>query len=363
MTDTTHLVSPAEIHQKLNEIWESLDTTKSTRASLFNLIFYTQKNNRSAYAQKLVQKIVEKFPSRVIFICVDKQSKEDSLKTEVSILSSKQGEHDVACDYIYFEASSASEVRIPFLVLPHILPDLPVYLLWAEDPSKEDSLAPQLEQFSNRLIFDSESTDNLAKFATNLVRHFEESKTDIADLNWARIESWRNLFSMAFHASEKLEHIQQAKKIVLSYNAQESHFFCHTRIQAIYLQAWLACQLNWTYKSMRQENDQVFFTYQSPHTQVEVQLIPTHHSTLPPGLILNLDITTCDQQRYSFSRDPQEIHHITFQGFNAEKCELPTQYVLAKAESGHSLVNEICHRGTSTHFLKVLHMIKKMELC
>lgn len=361
MTTTSYPVSPAEIHNKLNEIWEALDTTKSTRASLFNLIFYTQKNTRSAYAQKLAQKVVEKFPSRVIFIAVDKTSKEDYLKTEVSILSSKQGEHDVACDYIHFEAGGAAENRIPFVVLPHILPDLPVFLLWAEDPGKDDVLAAQLEPFASRLIFDSESTDNLSRFAKSILRHYEESRTDIADLNWARIESWRNLFSLAFHSAERLNHIRHANKIVISYNAQETPFFSHTRIQAIYLQAWLACQLDWDYQSIRLDHNQLLFSYKSTYCPIEVQLVPTHYDNLPPGLILNLEITTSDRQSYSFILDLQQIHRITFKGHDAEKCELPTQYVLAKAESGHSLVNEICHRGTSSHFLKVLNLVKQME--
>src|SRR5690242_10406008 len=101
---TTEAVTPAAIQDKLNAIWESLETAQTTRASLFNLIFYSKKNARTPYVQKLAEKIVEKFPSRVIFITADDASVEDSLKTGVSILSAKQGECDVACDYIQIDA-------------------------------------------------------------------------------------------------------------------------------------------------------------------------------------------------------------------------------------------------------------------
>ena len=100
MAAPLQLVSPADIQSALNKIWESLETKNVTRACLFNLIFYTEKNNRSAYMQQIAQKVVEKFPSRVIFISFDKNSAENALKTEVSILSSSKGEFDVACDYI-----------------------------------------------------------------------------------------------------------------------------------------------------------------------------------------------------------------------------------------------------------------------
>ena len=43
------------------------------------------------------------------------------------------------------------------------------------------------------------------------------------------------------------------------------------------------------------------------------------------------------------------------------ECDLPSHYVFTKAESGQSLVKEICHRGTSEHYLKVLNLVKKMD--
>jgi Glucose-6-phosphate dehydrogenase subunit len=362
MTLTTKAVSPGEIQDALNKIWESLETTNVTRASLFNLVFYCEKNNRTPYVQKVAQKIIEKFPSRVIFIAVDKESKDDSLKTEVSILTSSRGEFDVACDYIQIEAAGAWQSRVPFVMLPHILPDLPVYLIWAEDPCDGDPLFQELNTFTSRLICDSETTDNLPRFCTHMIEHYEAAHTDIADLNWARIESWRELLSMVFYSEENLDRIRHAKRIVLNYNAKESAFFCHTRIQAIYLQAWIACQLNWEYQGtdVTNEKDMHFF-YKSKFSPIEVVLSPTMNPKLPAGLILTLDIATLDEHTFSFSRDLEQIHRITLHSFEANQCDIPVTYILQKAESGHSLVKEVTHRGTSKHFLKVLHLLKSID--
>lgn len=361
MTLTTQEVAAADIQTALNKIWESYETTNVTRASLFNLIFYSDKNTRTPYIQKLAQKVIEKFPSRIIFISADKQSKEDRLKTHVSILSSSRGEYDVACDYIQIEASGPSIARVPFLVLPHILPDLPIYLAWAEDPSQNDPLFNQLNTYVNRLIFDSETTDNLPRFCTSIIQKYEGAHIDIADLNWARIESWRELLSMVFYSEENLDHMHHAQSIALTFNAQESQFFCHTRIQSIYLQAWIACQLNWEFKNIYMEKDSMIFCYQNKYTCVQVSLSPILNAKLPPGLILSLDINTLDGRTYSFSRDPEQIHRITLNSYNEKQCDLPVTYILQKAESGHSLVKEVTHRGTSKHFLKVLNLLKNMD--
>ena len=361
MALTTQIASPADIQRTLNKIWESLETKNTTRASLFNLIFYSQQNHRAAYIQQLAQKVIKKFPSRILFICADKSSQTDLLKTHVSLLCSNHGEYDVACDYIHFEATGNAIERIPFVLLPHILPDLPVYLIWGEDPSQTSPLFHQLSSFATRLIFDSETTENLAHFSKSTTQLYETNPIDIADLNWARLESWRDLLSMVFYSEENLKHIQRSCEIAISYNAKESQFFCHTPIQSIYLQAWIACQLNWQYQSCHKEKDTLLFCYQSQHSTIKVRLIPVSKEQLPPGLILDLAISTLDQHSYSFACDLQHFHHITFNSADRQKCELPSHYILQKAESGHSLVKEITHKGTSNHFLKVLNLLKNLK--
>jgi glucose-6-phosphate dehydrogenase assembly protein OpcA len=361
MTTSARPVSPADIQSELNRIWESLQTTNVARACLFNLIFYTQKNYRAPYIQRIAQKVIEKFPSRVIFVTVDKTSKDDFLKTEVSILSSSKGEFDVACDYIQIEASGSSMSRIPFVVLPHILPDLPVYLIWGEDPGQDDPLFSQFEQFANRLIFDSESTENLPRFASTLLEQQERTHSGVADLNWARIESWREMFSLAFYSKENLEQIAHSRKIAITYNSQATPFFCHTHIQAVYLQAWLACQLEWKFQTLENTNNSLLFKYEGISGQVEITLSTTQHADLPPGLILSVEVSTADEQHFSFKRPKEILNQITYQHSTRDQCDLPSHYIFTKAESGHSLVKEICHRGTSEHFLKVLNLVKKME--
>ncbi len=361
MTISTHPVTPANIQSELSRIWESLETKSVARACLFNLIFYTQKNHRTAYIERVAQNVVEKFPSRVLFVTLDSATSDDFLKTEVSILSSSKGEFDVACDYIRIDSSKASQERVSSVVLPHLLSDLPVFLIWAEDPSKDDPLRYQLEQFANRLIFDSETTDNLPLFASSILAHHEKTHCDIADLNWARIENWREMLSLAFHSENNCNQIQRCKKITMTYNAQSSAFFCHTHIQSIYLQTWLGCQLGWNLQSMKKEKNALLFTYQGSLHPIEISLVAAEYASLPPGVILSIEIETADKEHFSFQRHLEKLNQITFQHSTHDKCDLPSHYIFSKAESGHSLVKEICHRGTSEHFLKVLHLIKNMN--
>lgn len=361
MTLSSHFVAPSEIQSELNRMWESFDTTTVMRACLFNLVFYTSKNHRSPYIEGIAQKVIEKFPSRVIFVAVDKEAKEDYIKTAVSIMPSSKGEFDVACDYIHIETGGTFFNRIPFVILPHILPDLPVYLIWGEDPSQKDPLCLQLEQFTNRFIFDSESADHLPHFAQSALDHYEKSQTDIADLNWARIENWREMLSTIFYTEDKLKKIENSQKITIVYNSQQTSFFCHTKIQAIYLQAWLACQLGWQFERLQDQKNVLIFSYRGKLHPIEIVLSPVQETKLPPGLILSVDIQTTQKEHFSFIRHLEQWHQIRYQFSTTKECFLPSYFTFSKAELGHSLVKEICHRGTSEHYLRVLNLLKQMD--
>ncbi len=353
------LSSPAQIEAELTRIWETLDGTNKMRASLFNLIFYIRNNHRTEYFRSIALKAIQKFPSRIIFISVDETPGANYLKTSVSVLPAGPAENDAACDFIQIDVAGLQRMRIPFVVLPHIVPDLPVYLVWAEDPVEDDPLAYPLEKLCTRLIFDSESTNNLPEFAKALMRHQAASQADIADLNWARMESWRDLFSTCFYTDERLGLLKKAKTLKIHYNGTETPFFCHTKIQSIYFQAWLACQLEWKLDSLTANPEAMAFSYEKG--AVQITLVPMKNEKLAPGTIISIDLMTSEGHHFAFSRDPEFPPQINMVLCTEDKCEIPAQFIFAKAESGQSLVKEIYHKRTSDHYLKVLNFVAKMD--
>ena len=363
----SHFVPPQKIQSELNNLWSGLENKNKVRASLFNLIFYSQKSPRDEYIRKITQKIIEKFPARIFFISSDMDSKEDGLKTSVSIMSAEQGEFDITCDFIEISTTSVSEYQVPFLIMPHIVPDLPIFLLWAEDPSEPSLLRQELEKIATRLIFDSETAKDLHEFAKAILTIQQRSKCEIADLNWARLESWRDLLTTAFREEINWEKLKKVQNVHIMYNAQETPFFCHTRIQSIYLQAWLACRLQWKLLSSSENNETASFCYQnSCQQQVLVSIEPQRHTKLPPGLVITLDLSDADKEVFHFERNLSSLNEISCCYHSSIECNIPTKFLIAKGESGQSLVKEICHKGTSEHYreiLTILSAIKGSTVC
>ncbi len=354
-------VKPSEIHSALKRIWDELEGTNKMRACLFNLIFYSETGPRADYIRKIAQKVVAQFPSRVIFILANPQAQKDELTTKVSVLSTVTGEYEVACDLIELEVSGSMRARVPYIILPHILPDLPLCFIWGEDPTSEDPIFVELRKFATRLIFDSESAPSLPPFAKALLFEHNLAHSEVSDLNWARTENWRDVFSTAFYASDKLEHLKNATEIKIAYNTSSTAFFCRTNIQALYFQTWIAAQLNWKMKSTKKEKDGLTFVYEKENGTVSVILTTIQQPTLAPGMIFSIDLSISNGCHYNFACHLDQPHKIT-QTFSTDQlCELPSQFLFPKGEKGQSLVKEICQHGTSAHYLKVLERIAQMN--
>ena len=366
------IVHPANIEEQLQQIWEELVKENKMRASLFNLIVYNQLSARTDYIRNIVQKIIEKFPCRILFISFDPDASQNYLKTAVSVVTPLDAETTIACDNIDIGVAGDNLQKVPFLLLPHIIPDLPVYLLWAEDPSSEHPLFQPLLNMADRVIFDSESADNLLSFAKTLLDLHSAHKIDIADLNWARTEGWRDLLASTFDSAERIDQLKSLKNLEISYNARETEFFCHLKIQSMYLLAWLSSQIGWKFLSSQKTASELSFLFNVSGDLPEQNQQSTFFirsqawEKLGPGTIISVNLESQDGHTYQCGRILQQYHHVSIQISMPHQCDLPYQFVLGQTATGQSLVKEICTKGTSEHYvtmLKELLLIDRDHLC
>lgn len=77
-----------------------------------------QKCQRVGYLNQIAQKVIEKFPSRVIFITYDDTCSNQDLQTSVSVMTADEGEYEIACDLIEVAVCSKDHPRVPFVILP-----------------------------------------------------------------------------------------------------------------------------------------------------------------------------------------------------------------------------------------------------
>ncbi|MFI0434574.1 MAG: glucose-6-phosphate dehydrogenase assembly protein OpcA [Parachlamydiaceae bacterium] len=340
--------------ENLKSILRIFSQNSGDQACLFNLIVYTSEDRRTAYFDELVKMIRRQFPCRVIFITANLLVSDDQFQVQASSEKEEEGRRYL-CDQIHIRASGEGIEQAYFLLYPLFVPDLPIYLIWGEDPTKEQTILPHLENFATRLIFDSETTEDLQQFSRDMLNRINSTATQMVDMNWARMNGWREVLAQVFDSPERVDQLSNANSIDFFYNNKRSELFNHPETQAIYLQAWLASRLKWDFLRGEKKNGSQIIYYKSHDRTRCVQLTAVSDEAFESEEILSVHVQgdhgyDCHAQRIS-------LEQVKIQASNQFQCELPFILVMPTLRSGRSFMQEIFYQKMSDQYKGMLDMI------
>lgn len=359
MTAKNSDICIADVEKELMRLWEAQKDQNRIRASLFNLVIYALDRPRAEYLHEIVATIIEKFPCRIIFIEGNPDPNLNYIKVWVTNAITGIGDVKVACDQINIEVSANQLFRVPFILLPHFIPDLPIFLLWGQDPTTERDILPFIQPYASRLIFDSDCTKNLQLFCKQMLKELDTSKIEIRDMNWAATGSWREIMANVFNNEDKIYQLKNSKIIQIKFNQFKTERVSHPEIQAIYLQGWIAAQMDWKFHSCEYNDDLWLITYLSDHRRITVQLIPELKSSQVPGSINSIEVI--GEHLFFISRkddQPKVVVHIT----KKDLCEIPFSLPLIDLRKDMFFMQELFYRRTSAHYHKMLALISQLDL-
>lgn len=348
------------IENELKKIHAIQIEKKEVRANLFTLIIYVHEEERAKYLKEIVQNIIEKYPCRIIFIQADRSSSQDDLEVEVSSAHSNKLGSLVACDQINIKVSGSYINRVPYLILPHIVTDLPVYLLWGQDATYDLEILPHLVKLADRLIFDAECTKNLKMFSEAILTKKKFLGLELTDINWALCSAWRDLLFQTFYDHEHLVQLMKSKKIEITYNDQKSNWIHQPEMQSIYLQAWVASRLKWQLKGMTLNGAERQFNYEAAGNEVSVILIPKTTPSAPPGGVTSFTAESVEGYSFALQRDAEQSR-VSVHCSSPETCELPYTLQLPNLRRGSNFMNEVFYSPPSPHYFEVLELLSKIE--
>lgn len=343
-----------DVHIRLNDLLSPPEAIERTRACLFNLIVYTQEPRRTAYFTEMVKKIRKQFPCRIIFITSNPAVKEDYFHVE-TLKESAGDESSSLCEHISIKTSGRDINRIYFLLFPLIVPDLPIYLLWGQDPTTEQTILPHLEGFSTRLIFDAEATENLQQFSLDMFSRLHPSSIEFVDMNWARIGGWREVLAQIFDSKERFEQLATADNLEFSFNGLHNDLFLHPETQAIYLQAWLASRLKWEFSRAEKDDGIQLLYYEFAGREKEVRLSSKAEKNLEGGEILSINIQGDNGYDCHIQRTASD--QVKVQASNQFQCELPFILLMPTLKSGRNFMQEIFYQKMSSQYRPMLELI------
>jgi hypothetical protein len=350
--------TPETLEEDMASLWQGQEELEKAHACLFNLVVYAECKVSADYLKQCLQSLMEKFPCRVLFVYQCPALPPNTLKVKVSMEYVGKTTGDlVACDFIDFLFSPDQQKKVPYLLLPHFLPDLPVYMLSSEVPTLDDETLAALRQMTTRIIFDGSFMKSISHFTEEILPKVSSGKLEYIDWNWVQLAGWREILLQIMDTEQRIHQLSQTKSFEITYNTHGAMGSQRTESQALYIVAWLASRLNWSPKGMKVDGQKFDLLFSGPSKDVCIKLTPLEDPEQLPGEILKIDLSTWNDHFFLFMRKEKQfqvIVHIS----TLDTCELPIALPLTHSNHGYRFWRDIFYQPVSNHYiemLKVLH--------
>lgn len=233
-------VEIGRIDKELGKLWAASDDTK-TRASLINLVVYSEKESTLAANTTVISSIAGKHACRAILIVANPTAKESSAKAWIGAHChlQGQGQRQICSEQITFRLDGESASALPNIVFSHLDSDLPLCMWWQEE--FPEPLDEKLWAWVDRLIYDS-SVWRHPKHQFLLMRHLssrDATGTVLCDLNWTRLHAWRFGLAAIFDHAEALPRLASVESLQVVCAPGQ-------RTAALLLIGWFASRVGWT---------------------------------------------------------------------------------------------------------------------
>jgi glucose-6-phosphate dehydrogenase assembly protein OpcA len=245
------------VERQLDELWR--DVAESAQAKggvrgvtathVLNLLVRTEDEGEGQQLLQDVEAVTGHHPNRTILMVADAESEREEMPVQAWVSIRCQlppaGGRQVCAEEITVMACGDAVRGMPAAVIPLLVPDLPVFLWWAEGAPFDDYLFRNLSDSVNRLIIDSATFENpegsIAKMSSRMLQTWPNIA--LSDMNWARLLNWREMVAAFFDSASLRPYLDRIGRVTIDYALSERGGV--NRAQALLLAGWLASRLKW----------------------------------------------------------------------------------------------------------------------
>jgi glucose-6-phosphate dehydrogenase assembly protein OpcA len=259
------------------------------RTSLMNMVAYSEREEDTNLAARVIEDLASHHPSRALIVLARPAGEESHIEAQLAAHChiSRNLEQSVCCEEISLKVSGPAARHLHSVIVPLLVPDLPVYLWWTDRLPTDSHLILQLMETADHVIVDSNRfEDQLADLLSLSRLHDKEPRTALGDLNWRRLEHWREFFHRQANITEMRHHFSSVKSVEIRYaDGRPSR-----PAQAFLLLAWLARKLGWNTRSLSAHGPQRLTFRADEGRQISAYIHPVNYPAVDPGAIVSMKI-------------------------------------------------------------------------
>ena len=220
-----------------------------TRTSVLSLVAYALDAAAAQRAGETIASLPEYHPSRSIVVLAEPSDGDPAIDASLSahchVAPGLEGQ--VCFEEVDLTVRGRAARHLHSVVLPLLVPDLPVFSWWSGDLPDDLHLLSDVLDASDRFIVDSARFSDEQGGITCLASLAQHSATAVSDLNWNRLDPWRQLVAQFFDAPALRPYLDSLTAVDIEYAAGSP-------AQALLLAGWLAARLDWRPEGMENES-------------------------------------------------------------------------------------------------------------
>ncbi|GAB4173415.1 MAG: hypothetical protein Fur0032_13040 [Terrimicrobiaceae bacterium] len=334
-------VEIGRIDHELGRLWEEAGETK-TRASLLNLVLYTEDPGTLGANTDLIAEIAAEHACRAILILAEPSALESSARAWINAHCHYAGKRQICSEQISFHLCGEAARALPSIVFSHLDSDLPLCLWW--QAPFHSPIDASFWAWVDRLVFDSSTwADPSTGFATTAkIGSLAGGRTVIGDLNWARVLGARLALASLFDHPSALSALRSLEEIRITHGPGH-------RIAATLLMGWLASRFGWLLHDLISES---YFTTPDGR-QITFRLDEVDGPTISqisfhsPSAVFGL------------RRPPNQSH------YELDLCELQAAtphafYAAGRERPSNLLLSELARGGRHGHYREAVASISAL---
>lgn len=299
------------VERELNHLWAENAGARDEegalmRARVLNLLVYVSSDESLGEVNELLSEVTAAHPCRALVMVAEQQAEDNDIEMFVSSYCQSSGDtRHLCCEQVTLKACGRFTVELPSAAGPLLVPDLPVFLWWREQPRLGDEVFRKLSRASDRVIVDSADFRQpyVDLFALDELLQKERARhTGVSDLNWARLTSWRGLLANLYDVRENLAALDKISRVRIEYVAPE---YEREKIapKALILAGWLMSRLGWRVSDKREavETGGHAVHVEREGREIIIEFESVERSSEMSGWIASIELSATEPSPYTFT--------------------------------------------------------------
>ena len=255
------------------------------RTSLLNLVIYAEDEEAAQEAGRVIAGLSSHHASRALILIARHTEVESRIDAQLTAHChiAPGLDQQVCCEEVTLTVNGPAARHLHSVIIPLLVPDLPVYVWWPGQLPDDHHTFDEVLETADQLIVDSghfsDQAGGLARLAGLVL---ERGDPPIGDLNWERLQPWRQLLAEYCQAAPSRQPLTDVRSVKIGFARGGGE----ASSQALLLLGWLASLFGWDAVVSRRDTAVL---HQDGH-RVSVEMRSREYAGLDPGWLVSVSL-------------------------------------------------------------------------